>query len=189
MTLLTEAHETIATLLQADSYRMQALHRAAELDLPDWCLAAGFVRNLVWDYLHQKTAPTPLNDLDLIYFNSEARSESVDREIEALLKSSSNHPWSVKNQARMHLRNNDQPYTCTTDAMSYWVEVETAVGARLDKDGNIKLIAPFGFASLMAGEITLNPKRPKPDAFTERVTTKKWLTLWPKLVCSQIPAL
>ena len=52
-----------------DSQRMQALHIAGSCNLPDWCLAAGFVRNLVWDQLHGYPQPTPLNDFDFIYFS------------------------------------------------------------------------------------------------------------------------
>lgn len=54
--------------LANDEKRMQALRIAASYNLPDWWLAAGFVRNLVWDQLHGYAQPTPLNDLDLIYF-------------------------------------------------------------------------------------------------------------------------
>ena len=35
--------------ISQDGQRMAALEAARHLALPDWCLAAGFVRNLVWD--------------------------------------------------------------------------------------------------------------------------------------------
>jgi len=160
---------------------MAALRVAAELNLPDWCLAAGFVRNLVWDQLHAYQRPTPLTDLDLIYFDVSNTDEQHDREFEARLNACLEAPWSVKNQARMHHRNGDAPYRSTADAMSYWVEVETAVGVRLNRDGEIKLIAPFGLDSLLDGYVSLNPKRPKPEAFAHRLAEKSWLTIWPQL--------
>lgn len=160
---------------------MAALHVAAELNLPDWCLAAGFVRNLVWDRLHAYQRATPLTDLDLIYFDATHTDEQHDRALEVRLKADQEAPWSVKNQARMHRRNGDAPYRSTADAMSYWPEVETAVGVRLNRAGEIELLAPFGLNSLMHGYLSLNPKRPKPEVFAQRQAEKSWLTTWPQL--------
>ncbi len=69
---LREAHLRACTeaLLRADHPRMDCLRAARELALPDWALGAGFVRNLIWDHLHHKAEPTPLNDIDLIYLDN-----------------------------------------------------------------------------------------------------------------------
>ncbi len=165
-----------------DPERMEALTIAATLELPDWCLASGFVRNLVWDKLHGFSSATALNDIDLIYFDPYEVSDSRDREIEHWLRSVSEFPWSVKNQARMHKRNMDSPYASTEDAMSFWVEVETAVGAALGENGEVIIVAPFGIESLFDYTITSNPKRPKPEDFKERMSNKRWLETWPRLV-------
>ncbi|WP_196351640.1 nucleotidyltransferase family protein, partial [Vibrio campbellii] len=53
--------DKLAQLLAKDPIRVQALQCVRSLDLPDCYIAAGFVRNLVWDHLHQKHNPTPLN--------------------------------------------------------------------------------------------------------------------------------
>ncbi|MDV6318367.1 nucleotidyltransferase family protein [Chromohalobacter sp. HP20-39] len=168
--------------LACDPMRMEALAIASEEKLPEWCIAAGFVRNLVWDNIHGLSSATDLNDVDLIYFDPRDCSESRDREIEDDLKSISKLPWSVKNQARMHERNSDSPYISTEDAMSFWVEVETAVGARLDERGEVAIVAPFGVERLFGFTITLNSKRPKRTDFEARISSKRWLEMWPKLV-------
>lgn len=165
-----------------DPVRMRVLSAAASLGLSDWCLAAGFVRNLVWDKVHGFSQPTDLNDIDLIYFDPIEASESRDRKLERELASVLDAPWSVKNQARMHKRNGDRPYTSTSDAMSYWVEVETAVGAALSNAGDILLVSPFGFDTLFDFTVTINTKRPKPQVFNDRIVTKRWLEIWPRLV-------
>lgn len=167
--------------IEQDAARMEALSIAADLCLPDWCLAAGFVRNLAWDKVHGFSAATALNDIDLIYFDPKDITEARDRRMEAKLRSTSAFPWSVKNQARMHERNVDDPYTSTTNAMSYWVEVETAVGATLNDSREVVLVAPFGVESLFNFTVTLNPKRPKPVDFRKRVAGKRWQEIWPKL--------
>jgi hypothetical protein len=168
--------------LSEDPMRREALFIASTQGLRDWCLAAGFVRNLVWDKVHGFSCPTPLNDIDLIHFDPYNASEEADRDVERRLKATSELPWSVKNQARMHERNSDNPYTSTEDAMSYWVELETAVGASLDKGGDIVIVAPFGIDALFDFTITPNSKRLKPMAFSKRVEEKRWLEIWPKLM-------
>lgn len=178
--------QQIIQWLYADSYRMQALSIAQELGLNQWCLAAGFVRNLVWDQLHRHLSPTPLNDIDLVYFDEKNISTQHDLQLEAQLQQnlSSQHPlfpWSVKNQARMHLRSGRLPYYSTEDAISYWVEVETAVGARLNKNGDIELVAPLGLDALFTRTITLNPKNGEIDTYHQRINSKGWQQHWPEL--------
>lgn len=174
-------NDQIIRWIESDKERLEALKLASTLALGDWCLAAGFVRNLIWDKLHHKSSNTPLNDIDLIYFNTNATDESEDLAYEARLKSLSDHPWSVKNQARMHKRNNDQPYLSCSDAMSYWVEVETAIGVTFTEADGVVIVAPFGLDANFSNTITLNCKRPKPTVFAERVATKEWCELWPQL--------
>lgn len=50
--------ERILAWIRQDRWRMAALRQAREAALPDWWLAAGFVRNLVWDRLHGYTTAT-----------------------------------------------------------------------------------------------------------------------------------
>lgn len=171
----------ISDWIRTDSVRYTALEAAASLSLPDWCLAAGFVRNLVWDKLHGYTHATPLADVDLIYFDPADASASRDALLEEGLNAGSSLSWSVKNQARMHCRNNDQPYTSTADAMRHWVEIETAVGVWLAAGCEIEVLAPFGLDALADLTVTLNPARPKPEDFLARLTGKKWLETWPRL--------
>jgi len=135
---------------------MRALQIASTLQLNDWCIAAGFVRNLVWDKLHNREELTSLNDLDVVYFDAGNTDRLFDKKHECRLTELSAWPWSVKNQARMHGRNRDSPYT-------------------------FELVAPFGVSSLFEFTITMNSKRRKLDAFNERVKGKKWLQQWPKL--------
>ncbi len=168
--------------IAADPLRMRALRIASALSLPDWCIAAGFVRNLAWDRLHRFDAPTPLTDIDLIYFDPAQPGKQQERDIEAHLAGiDPDLPWSVRNQARMHERNDDPPYRSTLDAMSYWVELETAIGVKLDESGRIVIVSAFGLDSLFAKKITPNRKHRQPAEFSSRLTKKDWLRIWPEL--------
>lgn len=171
----------IETLIEKDPVRQQALKCLQVLNLPQGYLAAGFVRNLVWDHLHQKTTPTSLNDVDVIYFDlDEADANNCFAYEKVLTESMPSLNWQVRNQAKMHLRNGDAPYTDVVDAMSYWPEKETAVAVRLAPDNALECVSAFGFDSLLALYITPNPKRDI-ALFRHRIESKQWLTTWPKL--------
>ena len=48
-------------------------------------------------------------------------------------------PWSVKNQARMHIANNIPPYSSAVDAISKFPETATALGVKLDDENNVEI--------------------------------------------------
>ncbi|PSW04279.1 nitrate reductase [Photobacterium rosenbergii] len=178
----------IIQLIERDLLRIRALQCARQLNLPQCYLAAGFVRNLVWDHLHGYSEATPLNDVDVVYFDPGEDDPNqylvYERQLTQMLPLFN---WQVRNQALMHFRNGDSPYRGTLDAMSYWPEKETAVGVRLDSQGEYECTAAFGFESLLALQLNPNPKRPH-SLFAERVRNKNWLEHWPKLVVNnQMP--
>ncbi|PIB10692.1 nucleotidyltransferase family protein [Vibrio rotiferianus] len=173
--------DKLVQLLAKDPIRVQALQCVCSLDLPDCYIAAGFVRNLVWDHLHQKQNSTQLNDLDVVYFAPNEFDDQANLEYETQLNALMPElNWQVRNQANMHLRNGDEPYQSTLDAMSYWPEKETAVAARLNEKNQIECISAFGFESLFESQITYNPKRTL-TLFQSRVESKNWLNTWPQL--------
>ena len=163
-------------LILADPLRMQALVALKQLKLSDCWIAAGFIRNLVWDYLHQQT--TQLNDIDVIFFDAQNLHQERENEVlEQLKKRAPDLPWSVKNQAIMHSQNGDPPYRDCKDAMSYWPEKQTAVAVRLNRDDQIELIHCFALEHLFSKKITHNPKRAR-STFDYRVGKKAWLSTW-----------
>ena len=179
---MTPVFSQIESWLQADAERLRLLRALADLQLPDAWLAAGFVRNLVWDRLHGHAESTPLADLDVIHFDATDCRPERDRAIEmALAERAPGWPWSVRNQAAMHLRNDDAPYADSLDAMRFWVEVESALAARLTVEGELEVVSPFAQEGLLALHLTPNPWRPRPEAFRQRLATKGWLERWPRL--------
>jgi hypothetical protein len=173
-------HERLVIeLISSDITRMHALHAVASLRLPDWLIAAGFVRNAIWDYLFDKK--TPLNDADVIYYCADDLSPERDRQLEKCLQAAAPYlPWSVKNQARMHLRNGDARYLDTLDAMSYWPEKQTCVGIRISGNGDMQLRHCFPLSLQFNGRIDRNPRRSL-DVFNQRIQKKEWLATWPAL--------
>ena len=173
--------DRIITLIEKDELRVKALDCVQQLNLPHCYLAAGFVRNLVWDHLHQKTVSTPLNDVDVIYFDeTESNPENyklIESHLSVLMPELN---WEVRNQAIMHKRNGDKPYLSILDAMSYWPEKETAVAIRKLGNDDYECISAFGFKSLFNLQVTHNPKRSL-NVFSDRITSKGWLEHWSNL--------
>ncbi len=178
---MTTLNIELQRLIEQDSQRMAILRLVSTSNLPQCYVSAGFVRNLVWDHLHGKQTSTPLNDIDVIYFDPAESNSAANLDYEKQLKAlRPKVNWQVRNQAIMHVRNGDQPYTDVNDAMSHWPEKETAVAVRIDGNGNLECLAPFGLESLFDLQVTHNPKR-NISVFDQRVASKNWLTLWPKL--------
>lgn len=90
---------------------MRDLQLVQQLNLPNWCIAAGYIRNYVWDYLHGYRNQTTLNDVDVLYFDRNNLSEDAEKDYEAQLAHKFQvYNWSCKNQARMHIRNDEERY-------------------------------------------------------------------------------
>ncbi|MCL1093319.1 nucleotidyltransferase family protein [Shewanella kaireitica] len=180
---MIERRKQIIQWLEEDKYRYQALLIAESLNLPQWMLAAGFVRNLVWDKLHALNS-RQLNDIDLIYFDADNLDPEIDKHYQSQLNAKApEYPWSVKNQARMHLKNQDRAYHSCIDAMSYWPEKETAVAASISRAAQpqIELYSPFGCERLFELTVSHNPIKSK-LLFEQRLKSKKWLTHYSQLI-------
>ena len=172
---------------------MQVLQAVADQQLPDGAVGAGFVRALVWDHLSAQPR-TPLDDVDVLYFDQGDLSKGREKSIEQTLAASHSAachpkvPWSVKNQARMHLRNKTPAAQNTEDAMRQWLETPTAVAARLEMDGEIVILAPFGLVDLFSMVIRPTPAGfEKMDQFEDRLGRKPWLEQWPSLRVDRDP--
>ncbi|VEE15004.1 nucleotidyltransferase family protein [Ectopseudomonas mendocina] len=174
----------LQTLIANDPRRLRILQQVRGLDLPDCWVAAGFVRSAVWDHLHQYT-PSPLpEDIDVIWFDRSQLCPARDAELETILRQQDESlQWSVKNQARMHLRNDDAPYASATEAMRYWPETATAVAVRLDGQDRLEVAAPLGLDDLF--DLVVRPagrfKDEKQPIYQQRLRDKNWLATWPKL--------
>lgn len=172
----------VSDLLMKDPRRWHAMGLVEALGLPQGCIGAGFVRNLVWDHCHEGVQDCRQEDIDVLFYDQSVTDAGYDAKIEAALqKNAPDLKWSVKNQARMHLRNEDAPYLSVEDAMRFWPETATAVAAMRSSNHCI-IIAPFGLLDLQ--KLILRPTSTAPHkvaAFRARVIGKGWQTRWPKV--------
>lgn len=178
--MIDKYQDRLKALLENDPLRMDILCTVSTLSLPDCWVAAGFVRNLVWDHLHN--TKTTLNDVDVIYYcQTDTQGQLADIATRQLQQKLPKVNWQLKNQALMHIKPQHSQYLSSTDAMTYWPEQETAIGVSLDRNACFSMTAPFGLTSLFEARVTFNPKGDE-QVFLQRIEQKNWLTTWPKLV-------
>lgn len=118
----------LINLVKEDVWMMDVLHEAEKLGLSDWMIGAGFLRNKVWDKLHnidRKVADT--NDIDLVYFSID-NTEEIDMRLSLKMNGILGLKWEIVNQSYTHKwHDRDVPYKNTTEALSEWVETPTCV--------------------------------------------------------------
>lgn len=146
-------------------------------------LGGGLIRNMIWDFLHNYSDPTPIDDVDIIYFDDKNVDKAFDKKIEANLNSKKpNTVWSVKNQCRMHTINNDIPYSSLKDAVSKFPETSSAVIVRYKNDNTYEFIAPYGYDDLFRLIVKPTPHfMNKLDKYKERMNKKNWKQTWEKV--------
>jgi len=173
-------------IIQKDVWMLKILKAVEKLNLPDCWVCAGFIRNKVWDVVHNYSERTYLNDIDVIYFDPSNYSEDVEKKLESdLLKMMPDEPWSVKNQARMHIKNHSKPYTSSKDGLAHFPEIPTAIGAKIT-NGKIQILAPYGVHSLFSKKVEPTPyfalDKKLHTIYQQRIKTKKWKQIWPDLL-------
>lgn len=167
---------------------MEALRAVRALGLGSWCIGAGAVRSLVWDDLHGFAEPTPLDDVDVVYFDSTAEGVEHDTALEARLRHAMpSVAWEVTNQATVHhwfarhLGLQVPPLASLEDGVGTWPEIATCVGVFLRANDSIGVVAPHGLDDLFQLVVRHNPVRADAQTYCERVASKRFAERWPLL--------
>lgn len=181
------SEEDISRLIRADKWRSDVLDVAERLDLPNWWIGAGFLRNLILDAIECNT-PREERDVDLVYFDKEAidfnQHWAIDWSITDKLRVEAPFAeWEVRNQARMHYIHDFDPYTSSEEGISNWVETATCVAVR-QQDNKLEYLFCHGtedLFNLVARPIEAFKTNELLAVFYSRVEKKKWQERWPSL--------
>jgi hypothetical protein len=181
-----KTEQDIINLIEQDLWMMKVLEAVKLLNLPDWWVCAGFVRSKIWDTLHGFTDRTPLGDIDVVYFDPDDIEESTEKRYERKLNALiPGLPWSVKNEARMHLVNGFEPYTSSVDAISKFPETVTALGVKLNEKIEVVLTAPCGIEDVLNMEVKptelFTHSEKQRSNYKTRVQKKNWPGTWYKV--------
>lgn len=176
--------EDVKNLIQSDVKMMEIIHTVSNLELCDWWICAGFVRSKIWDTLHDFPERTQTPDVDVIYFDPSNIDEEYEKGFEKnLLALLPGIPWSVKNQARMHIVNQIPPYTSSEDAISKFPETATALGVKLDREKQLVLTAPCGIDDVLNLEVKptsfFTKTNERASIYEQRLIKKNWKATWP----------
>ncbi len=118
--------DELFSIIKEKPLNLKILKAVQDLGLNDCWVGAGFIRNNVWNNLHKIRNIDIDYDIDVVFHFPENISVSYEEELEKkLLAKIPNLKWSVKNQARMHLKNGHKNYVNVSDAISYWPETAT----------------------------------------------------------------
>jgi uncharacterized protein len=174
--------EDIIEVISEDSWMLEILKVVRTLNLPDWWVCAGFVRSKIWDVLHGFSVRTPLQDVDVIYFDPINTDEADEKILEGkLMALRPDIPWSVKNQARMHEINHLPPYSSAVDGIANFPETVTALGVKLDENDTFILAAPWGIEDVLSLSVKPTPPFSTNELkwiYDTRVNKKNWKATW-----------
>ncbi|MBS9386487.1 MAG: nucleotidyltransferase family protein [Dolichospermum sp. BR01] len=151
-------NNTQLQVILANSIIATVLPTIAKLDLPNWWLAGGAVRNTVWRSLFGQECDLFIKDFDIAFFD-----ETGNREQELFAKSTlktqfPEQEFDVKNQASFgNWRAGRMTYNSTEDGITNWLHTATAVGVRMTKQGEWQFFTPYGLDDLFKGIIRPTP--------------------------------
>ena len=157
-----------------------------DLDLKDSWLAAGSVRNFIWNLLSEKPAFDRETDVDVIFFDPDVSYEETLAIERQLKKDFPQYQWELKNQVYMHLHSpHTSPYTSSRDAMSKYPERCTALGLRLHVDATLELFAPYGLEDILNFQVAPTPhfleNEDRMKLYQKRLSKKNWREKWKNL--------
>ena len=157
-----------------------------DLELQDSWLAAGSVRNFIWNLLSDKPAFDRETDVDVIFFDPDVSYEETLALENKLREDFPQYQWELKNQVYMHQHSpHTLPYRNSCDAMSKYPERCTAVGLRLHADATLELFAPYGLEDILNFQVRPTPhfleNQDRMKLYQKRLSKKNWREKWKNL--------
>ena len=133
------------------------LPHIAQLNLPNWWLAGGAVRNTVWCNLFEAECQLFINDFDIAFFDLYGNREQEQAAKSILTAQFPNHKFDVKNQASFGRWRAGIIYNSTEDGIKDWLHTATAVGVSMNERGEWQFFTPYGLDDLFNGIIRPTP--------------------------------
>ena len=185
MTVTTEA--AFLNIVLTNPMVATLLARLPSLDLPDWYLTAGGLFQTVWNVTDGYPPGRGIQDYDVFYFDPDTSWEAEDVVIRraATLLADLDVNVEVRNEARVHLWYEEKfgrpcaPFRSTADAIDHFAAETCCVGVRSDRQGNLKVYAPFGYQDLFDQVLRPNPVLAPRSVYEAKA--ERWSSLWPRL--------
>lgn len=179
--------EDILDRLAKDANFIEVLTVIRSLDVKDAWLAAGLIRNAIWNMNSDKALFDWSTDIDVVFHDKTMTDDRVLAIQEKLYRHYPHYHWEVTNQAVMHVYSpHTSPYTDTCDAVFKYPERCTALAIRLTSDGELEVFAPYGFDDVLTYLVRPTPHfKSYPERlnlYRQRIKAKNWSAKWPNLI-------
>jgi len=178
----------LESVVRATPSLMHVLAKARDLALPDWLIFSGAIYQPVLNHLTGRDPDYGIKDYDLGYFDPSDTSYEAEDVVIRRVADAFAPPFremvEVRNQARVHLWFEDKfreayaPLTSSAEALSRFTTTAFSVGARLEPDDTLTILAPFGLEDLFALRLRPNPNR-QTTGFSR--TAENAIRRWPEL--------
>jgi hypothetical protein len=180
--------DALVEIIRSTPVLMDVLIGLREEALPDHLLVAGAIYNLVWNRLTGRHDLNGINDIDVFYFDASDIGWDAEDVVIKRLDQRFAHlpiPVQVRNQARVHLwfpqkfGTAFEPLTSSAEMLGRYASKTHSVGARLEADGALSIIAPFGLDDLFSFRITPNTVLANKKAHEAKAARAK--AMWPEI--------
>ena len=185
--------DELEAILRAAPSLMAVMETARGLALPDWLIFSGAIYQRVLNHLTDRDPDHGIKDYDLAYFDRDTTYEAEDaviRRVAQAFEPPVREMVEVRNQARVHLWFEGKfgepyaPLSSSAEALTRFASPLNAVAARLEADGSMTIVAPFGLEDLFSMTYRANPnRRVSGFARTAEGARRRWpeLTIIPQV--------
>jgi hypothetical protein len=184
-----ELRRRFEEIVRGDRDLAHLLGAARELALPQWRVVSGCLYQTVWNVLMKKPVRTGIKDYDLIYFDDSDLSweaeDQVVRRVGACIRGLP-APVEARNQARVHLWFKQRfgadypPLRSADESLMRYASIVHAVGVRLEVDGQLDVIAPFGLDDLFG--MVIRPNRGIDNQVSHEAKAARAKAIWSEVV-------
>lgn len=187
-TIRAEQQQRLEEIVRADPDLMQLLLVLRDLKPPQWRIVAGCLYQTVWNVLTGRPPRTGIKDYDVIYFEPDVSWSAENHVIVTVARAlPGNFPGNVevRNQARVHLWFEERfgtaysPLTTADESLKRYASVVHAVGVRLEQDGRLDVLAPFGLDDVFS--MTIRPNRVLSNRASHHAKAARAKAIWPEV--------
>ncbi|QBX36920.1 nucleotidyltransferase family protein [Brevundimonas sp. S30B] len=178
----------LADIVRNDPDLMAVLTTVRGLGLNDWLVFSGAVYQSAWNNVTGRVPGYGVKDFDLGYFDPDVSWDAEDVVIKRVADA-----FEEPLRSRVEVRNQRRvsewfpakfgepypPISETAEALTRFVAPAFAVGVRLEDDGHITVVAPFGLEDVFDMVIRPNPNRSVAKDWDQ--ITARALDRWPEL--------
>lgn len=181
-----DAELQLQGVIRSSPWFMDLLLTLRAVDLPQWWVGGGVLRDLVWDGLGLGFDPARVRDVDVAFFDphdlSRERDQRADRQLRQLAP---DIPWEATNQAAVHTWYGEHfgdhvaALESSVAGVLTWPETATAVAVKLVADGRMLVTAvPGGLDDLLSGVCRRNPRRVSVEEYRRRLARRDFVHRW-----------